>query len=132
MNRLRRGYELGVHVFGRPVRPFHLAVMTATGAVAVANVFFGGVVLTGDASVFVGWIATASCVLLFAAWVTRRDTLAEWGLLLAVFVWASRAMFAVIIGSGWFAVTVSLAWVIGAAGAYLLERADHVWGIDHE
>ena len=122
---VRRGYELKTPFIGRPVRPFHFAVFIATGAVAVTNIDGEGTLLFGYASHTVGGLAGVAAVLLLAGWVTQRDRLAEWGLLLAAGMWASRAVFAALSGTGWFAVTLSVAWLVGSAGAYLLERYDH-------
>lgn len=122
----RRGYELKSLFWGRPVRPFHLAVCISTGAVFITNLDGLGTVLEGAVAYLVGAVAGVSALLLFLGWWFEKDVLAEWGLLLAAGTWSSRAMFAYLTHAGWFATTVSIAWVIGATGAYLLERYDHV------
>ena len=124
--RERRGYELKSLFWGRPIRPFHLAVCIATSAVAITNIDGVGTVLTGTVSLVVGSIALVSASLLFIGWWINKDIFAEWGLLLAAGMWGSRAVFAWLSGAGWFSTTLSIAWLIGSTGAYLLERYDHV------
>jgi hypothetical protein len=136
MTPLRRGYELKTLFFGRPVRPFHLAITIATAVIAVS--LYG----LGDQS---GWpegaaahtLATAavfSAIALTVGWWFRSDNWAEWGLLFAVGVWISRAVYVIIseseglLNNPILSSLLSLSWAIGAGGAYLLERYDHVIG----
>lgn len=126
--RERRGYELKALFWGRPIRPFHLAVFISTGAVGITNLDGAGTVLSGATSYVVGGVASISAILLITGWWFKKDVFAEWGLLLAAGMWASRATFAFLshAHNEWFTIAISFAWFVGAAGAYLLERYDHV------
>ena len=136
IDRVRRGYELKSLFFGRPIRPFHLAVTIATLVVAVSNLFAhqDATFLNHTSSSILGAIALAAVIFLFIGWWRTNDFAAEWGLLLATGVWLSRAVYIAITENNLLvlgtlaSVVLSLSWAIGAGGAYLLERYDHVVG----
>jgi len=135
MTQVRRGYELKTLFFGRPVRPFHLAVAIATFVVALSNLTVHNqneTFLLHTSSLALGFIALLSSLFLIIGWWFRNEWFAEWGLLLAVGVWISRAVYIGLTDDGLLilgtaaAVILSLAWAVGAGGAYVLERYDHV------
>lgn len=135
MSKIRRGYELKTLFFGRPIRPFHLAVTIATAVIAMSNLTDSPeTFLLHTSSNVLGAVALTSAILLTVGWWYTNDWAAEWGLLTAVGVWVSRAVYIAITDDGLFvigtlaAVVLSLAWAVGAGGAYLLERYDHVIG----
>jgi hypothetical protein len=140
MANVRRGYELKTLFFGRPVRPFHLAITIATSIVALSNLtaINDETFLLHASSIILGLFALLASISLTVGWWYRSDWFAEWGLLLAVGVWTSRAVYIGLTNDGLFvlgttaAVVLSLAWSIGAGGAYLLERYDHVIGEEDE
>jgi hypothetical protein len=139
MSRIRRGYELKTLFFDRPVRPFHLAVTIATLVIAISNLTDSQeTILLHASSNLLGAFALVSAALLTFGWWYSNDWAAEWGLLLAVGVWVTRAMYIAITDDGLYklgtiaAVTLSVAWAIGAGGAYILERYDHVIGEEDE
>lgn len=127
----RRGYELHTLFLGRRIRPFHLAVTIATAVVAWTLLDTPNLPLF-DHSVtrIIGLAAATAALLLTYGWWFRSDRAASGGLLLATGVWASRAAYAAIAGEGilivnqWPSFFLSLAWTIGAGGAYQMERAD--------
>lgn len=137
MDRIRRGYELQSLFFGRPVRPFHLAVTLSTLIIAISNLTSR---LTHDEKTFLGHtssmvlgaFALTAVVMLTIGWWYDQDFSAEWGLLIATGVWMSRAVYIALTNESTYvlgttaAVVLSLAWAIGAGGAYILERYDHV------
>ena len=130
---IRRGYELKTLFFGRPIRPFHLAVMIATSVVGVTNLQSDEeTVLLHASSKILALFALTSAIFLIVGWWFSKETVAEWGLLLAVGVWVTRAVYIGITNDGLLvlgttaAVLLSLAWAIGAGGAYILERYDHI------
>jgi hypothetical protein len=130
-NRVRRGYELESLFLGRPVRPFHLAVTIATGVIAWTLLTDGKMDwVYHSAAHLIGLTAAVSSIFLTIGWWFRKEWFAEWGLLLATGVWASRAVYAAFAGQGllvinqWASMLLSIAWAIGAGGAYLLERYD--------
>ena len=129
---VRRGYELDTLFWGRPVRPFHLAVTIATAVIAWTLLTTTPLQVWPHTAVHaVGALAGVGAVSLLVGWWWRSERFAEWGLLLATGVWASRAVYAALSGEGllivdqWPSVLLSLAWAVGAGGAYLLERYDH-------
>lgn len=128
----RRGYELEGLFFGRPIRPFHLAITIATAVVGGSNLTRESVTLLGHVpSNLIGAAAVMSAVLLTFGWWRTNESAAEWGLLIAVGVWIARGVYIATTEDGLFivgssaAVALSVAWAIGACGAYLLERYDH-------
>ena len=106
--------------------PFHLALMISSGAVAIVNLLFSGVVLTGSIGNIVGLVMAASAVSLFAGWVFGNRPVTEWALLLAAGAWTSRATFALLTTDHdtVFTTTISMAWAIGAGGSWWLWRQD--------
>jgi hypothetical protein len=133
MANIRRGYELKTLFFGRPVRPFHLAVTIATFVIGVSNLTDSPeTFLLHTSSNFLGALAVSSAFLLTLGWWFTNDWAAEWGLLIAVGVWLSRGILIAITDDGLYvlgtvaSVILSFAWAIGAGGAYLLERYDHI------
>jgi len=128
-----RDYQFTATLFGRPIRPFHFAVMLATATIAVSLWFpvstrLGPDRWTGLTQLVLGGAAAGSVVLLAAGWWWRRPTWDQWGLLLSVAVWVSRSVFVLItdtvVGRPQLSAILSGAWAVGAAGAYLLERHD--------
>jgi hypothetical protein len=72
--------------------------------------------------------ASAAVTMLFFGWLTKNEDVHEWGLLLAAGVWASRAtLYFLDQGIGSIGVWLSISWLVGALGAYLLEAYDHRW-----
>lgn len=134
---IRRGYELKRLFLGRPIRPFHLAVMLATGTVGYTLLrSFSDE--KGGMAFLLGIIASIASGFLFLGWWVKpnwkldQQWFAEWGLLLALGVWLSRAFYVLIsdysgvLNNTAASVILSVAWAVGSGGAYLLERYDHV------
>lgn len=129
MARLLRGIDLPWLVFGRSVRPFHLAVTVSMLVLAINNFFTEDTPLSttlwGD---IVGSITSIVTIIMVVAWVIKSDKLSEWGLLLATGVWTYRATVYLLAGeqghiAQWFnAFGLSIAWIMGCGGAWLLER----------
>lgn len=133
---IRRGYELNQLFFGRPIRPFHLAVMLSTGTVGYT--LTKNYDETGRTAFLLGVIAFIASGFLFLGWWIKPNWnldqrwFAEWGLLLALGVWLSRAFYVLIsdysglLNNTAASIILSVAWAVGSGGAYLLERYDHV------
>lgn len=124
----RRGYELQTLFWGRPVRPFHLAVAIATSTVAISNLLFEGIVLQDNIGNIVGTVSLMASAFLVTGWWFGKEWLAEWGLILATGTFAARAAFSVLSVQAFNSFFLSIAWTVGAGGAYLLERYDNVTG----
>lgn len=146
-NLVRRGYELKHLFFGRPIRPFHFAVMISTGTIGVFVLARQYVDINsfGYQNCWCDWpgillsiAAIVSASMLFLGWWIKprwswnQSWFSEWGLLLAIGVWLSRSVYVLISDSAGIlnhpaaSALLSLAWAIGAAGSYFLERYDHV------
>ena len=142
----RRGYELKTLFFGRPIRPFHLAVMIATVVIGYQLLVTSkhdnpeAFCACGTASHVLGSLSLIASLFLFLGWFVKPEWrrknfsplwFAEWGLLLAVGVWLTRAVYVLIsddesglLRNPYASALLSIAWAIGAGGAYLLERYD--------
>lgn len=123
----------GWHLFGRPVRPFHAALALASGCLAALEILAVTPLGRSAWGVLLEVAAIGSAVLLTWGWWARNDKAAEWGLSLVAAVWAARSTLVLLTGTStfgtvWLTAGLSLAWVVGAAGAWVLERADHDWG----
>ena len=116
--------------FGRPVKPFHLGLLIATATVGILLAFTHDTAWHGVPGKTLGVLALVSALFLFLGWVTNTENITEWGLLLAAGVWVSRMFYILISGKAVFNIPaasffLSLAWVVIAAGAYLIERMDN-------
>ena len=125
---MSRGVELPWVIFGRRLRPFSFAIMMSTMVVGVQYVGLN----EGPGSVLADWFtggfAFVAVFLLFCGWAFKADDVHDWGLLLAGGVWAGRgALYFLEQGPRAIGLWLSLSWVIGIMGAYVLERYDHKW-----
>ena len=80
--------------------------------------------LTGT---ILGIVALISAVLLTLGWWLRDDGIAEVGLFVAAFVWLDRMFYYGLTSPTAPGFGLSLAWSVGACGAWLLEMYDHRW-----
>jgi hypothetical protein len=130
--RHREGTELPWEFLRRSVRPFHLAVAFACVTLFILDVLTNSTALSlttyGDG---IGWLSLLAAVMLTYGWAFRSDRVAMWGLLVSVWVWAFRASFYLLpfgthftAGTRWASGVLSVAWVVGSGGAWLLERAE--------
>lgn len=127
-----RGTEFPWSFMRRSVRPFHLSAAVAMLVLSINNLVTNDTPLSrtllGDT---VGIVAVVASMLLFISWWVRSDRAAEWGLLLACGVWTYRAILYMEEGEAgrlpaWVnGFGLSVAWMIGTGGAWLLERYDH-------
>jgi hypothetical protein len=122
------GAELPVAFAGRKIRPFSLALLIAT----IVVVYQYEVIEQGPGphgfDVAETMFASAAATCLLFGWVLKSDDLHEWGLVLAAGVWSMRmSLYALGVGLGSIGVWLSLAWVVGAVGAWMLESYDHRW-----
>lgn len=113
---------------GRTLRPFSLALFIAT----IVVVYQYEILEEGPGShtfdVLETMFASSAAALLFFGWVLKSEAVHEWGLLLAAGVWAGRlALYLLEQGPSAIGVYLSLAWFIGAIGAWTLEAYDHRW-----
>jgi hypothetical protein len=129
----RRGYELKTPFLGRPIRPFHFAIAISTAVIAWLCFMVENDTWSVTAAGHVlGTSAVISTSFLTIGWWRTSDWFAEWGLLTAAGVWSTRAFYIFLTGETVInmnktaSILLSVAWVIGALGAYVLERYDHV------
>jgi hypothetical protein len=72
--------------------------------------------------------ASAAATCLLFGWVLKNDDLHEWGLILTAGVWSMRmSLYVFDAGIASIGVWLSLAWIVGAVGSWLLEAYDHRW-----
>lgn len=126
-NLLRRACTaLPWRLWGRPIHPFHLAAFTTLVVLAYSNLVLDDTVLANaPIGTWLGLLSAAGALLFIVGWIADIAELGEWGLLLATTVWATRAALYVLVlhaPTRWTSFGLSLAWVIGSGGAYLLER----------
>jgi hypothetical protein len=128
---LRRGYELKGLFWGRPVRPFHFAIMMATYVIsAVGMLIETQSELVRNAGFTLGFVSFVGASFLLIGWIFQKYWFSEWGLLISAGAWTENAVYVALRGDTVTALTpaaavfISLAWVIGALGAYVLERYD--------
>ena len=125
---MSRGVELPWHVFGRRIRPFSFSLMLATLAVGIQ--FQVQVEAPGEElhqNIMFG-LAIVGVSLLFAGWVTIRDWVHDYGLLIVSGVWMGRTALYVM-QDDWeqIGLYLSACWAVSAVGAWMIERYDHKW-----
>jgi len=115
-------------VFGRPVKPVALVLlgtMLLLGITAITDIGVLGNTEWGDV---LGGFAFSSAILFIIAWIKGSQTIAEWALLGAFFVWGLR-FWAIVFTLGAHALSseglyLSFLWMILAGGSWFLERQD--------
>jgi hypothetical protein len=114
-------------VWGRPVKPVALALTITMLIIAWAAVTNVGVLNSSSWADLLAGSALLTAGVLVAGWVRSSQRLAEVGLLLASFVWATRFWLIVLVNPGNITLEglwLSVCWVVVASGSYLLEKAD--------
>lgn len=115
-------------LFGREVRPVAAALVLATFTVFWINILdvFDEKIPAGSISGdIVGAAAALAVAALVGGWVANSKRMAEVGMLLTAGVWFSRTIVLILLeGFDFYGVYLSGAWVVVAAGSFLLERAD--------
>jgi hypothetical protein len=108
---------------GRPIKPLAFAI-----AMSMATLFWYNIVLNtgafhaGIIGDLVGAVAGASCVLLFAGWWVRSESVEQLGLLFATGVWITRTFFIGFLdGFSEIGVWLSACWALVVAATYFLE-----------
>ena len=125
---MSRGVELPWVIFGRRIRPFSFVLMLATLIIGIEfNVTQTGPG-SGIAAYLSGGFSFLTVFLLALGWWLKNDDVHDWGLLIAAGVWGARSTLFILdtdfkdVGT-----YLSLCWMVGALGAYALERYDHKW-----
>ena len=106
---------------GRPFQPLILGLVLTMVIVAQANFRLVDRGTVFPLSVFVGVMATCSALMLGTGWVFRWRRVMEYGLLLVVAAYLTRATFIYLASSFDTAVWFSLTTAFMASGAYFLE-----------
>jgi hypothetical protein len=99
--------------------------MILIGTVATIDLGVLGDSLWSDV---IGSMAFITAIFFIIAWVKNSQTLAEWALLGAFFIWGFR-FWGIVFVQGWHTLALegwylSLLWMILAGGSWLLERSD--------
>lgn len=120
-----RGDIPGVRLLGRPLKPVALGLTLTMIIVAQSNFRGADRGTQYPLSMVLAVAAAVAAVTLAVGWISRRQRIAELGLLLVVGVYTARAAFIQMVSPFDQAVWFSLATVVIAAGAYVLEASDH-------
>ena len=120
---MTRGDLPGVTLFGRPLKPVALGLTLTMVIVAQANFRGEDRGTEYPLSFVLAILAVAAAVTLAVGWIGKRQRIAEVGLLLVVGVYAARAAFIQMVSPFEEAVFLSLATVVIAGGAYILEAS---------
>jgi hypothetical protein len=115
---------------GRTIKPVALGLTLTMTVVAQSNLRNMDRGTQPPLSYVVAFLAGASVAMLIWGWVSRSQRAAEFGLLLVVAAYATRAAFIQLTNPFDQAVFFSLATVIVAAGSWWLEASSHggdVW-----
>jgi hypothetical protein len=125
---MSRGVELPWTVLGRRLRPFSFVLMAATFIVGFEFHLTESGPGSGLSEHFAGGFAFMASAMLLLGWALRNDDIHDWGLLVAAGVWGARSTL-FLLDSNWRDVGayLSVCWMVGALGAYGLERYDHKW-----
>lgn len=110
---------------GRAIKPYALSLFLSMIVLTFINILNIGVFSDNVLGDVIAIIAGGTATLFLSAWVFNNRSLLEIGLLFAAGVWMTRATFDLFVnGYTEFGIYLSLCWVIGAAGSYLMERRD--------
>lgn len=120
--------NLAFTVYGRPVKPVSIALMITMIIIGVLAIFDLGVMknsLWGDV---IGAMAFTVVGFFVYAGYKNSQTLAEWALIGAFFIWGFR-FWAISIIQGWNTFTTegwyfAACWMLLSGGSWLLERSD--------
>jgi hypothetical protein len=116
------------HIGGRRVRPFSLALLISTFVVAYQYEILEAGPGTDASDLIETMFAAVTITLLITGWFFNDERLHRAGLAMAAGVWAARsALYAFDFGITHIAVWLSLAWVVGCVGAWILESYDAKW-----
>lgn len=113
---------------GRPIKPVAFVLMLSMiviTAFAFADLGVLGASVYAD---FLGGLSLGVGGMFGIAWVIRSQSLSEWALIGAFFVWGIRFWVIILVQAGHGLVTegwyLSFLWMLLAGGSWLLERSD--------
>lgn len=120
--------NLPITIRGRPIKPVSFVLMSDMILLGVFSILDLGVLGISIWSDVVGGMAFFVAASFMIAWLSNSQTISEWALIGAFFVWGFR-FWALILIYGWNSfvsdgVYLSLLWLLLAGGSWLLERSD--------
>lgn len=120
--------NLPITIRGRPIKPVSFVLMSGMILLGVFSILDLGVLGTSLWSDVVGGMAFFVASSFMIAWLSNSQTISEWALIGAFFVWGFR-FWALILIYGWNSFVsegayLSLLWLLLAGGSWLLERSD--------
>jgi hypothetical protein len=121
-----RGDLPRITLFGRAVKPVAFGLTLTMLIIAQANIRMADRGVVYPLSVVLAVLAILSAVMLTVGWFGRQQRLAEYGLLMVVAVYLTRAVFVFMESGPDQAVWFSLTTVIIAGGSYFLEASDRL------
>jgi len=120
--------NLSWSIFGRPVKPVALVLMNTMLVLAFVAWVDIGVLGNSIWADILGLFAFSIAVVFGLAWFKKSQTLAEWALTGAFFVWGFRFWAILLVrgesaftSEGWY---LAFLWTVLAGGSWLLERSD--------
>lgn len=118
--------DLTMTFLNRPIKPVAFGLTITMLIIAQANLRMTDRGVAYPLSVVLTALATLSAVALLVGWIGRFQRLAEYGLLLVVAVYLTRAAFIFFASGPDQAVWFSLTTTIIAGGSYFLEASDRL------
>lgn len=120
--------NLPITIRGRPIKPVSFVLMCGMILLGVFSILDLGVMGTSLWSDAIGGMAFFVASSFLIAWLSNSQTVSEWALVGAFFVWGFR-FWALILLNGWNSfgsegVYLSFLWLLLAGGSWLLERSD--------
>ena len=117
--------DLGLHIFGRPIKPVAIGLTFIMCALIFYNVENTGRLGASWLGDIVAILAGISAVSMLAGWVFNNQHMAELGLLITAGVMVARSSFIYLtIGAQEQSMWMGIGMAIVGGGAYLLERTD--------
>lgn len=120
------GTDLSVRFLGRKIKPYALAVSLTMFVLCwmMVNHLAVGEFLRGWQGEVAAVLSGASAVWLTVGWWWQRQSLLEWGLLMAAGAWmVTTAVLSFEFGVFYHNTLLAFCWVIASVGSWVLERA---------
>jgi hypothetical protein len=120
--------NLSTSLFGRPIKPVSLVLMMTMLLLGIYSILNIGVLGASQWGDVIGGMAFGVAGLSVIAWWKNSQSMAEYALLSAFFIWGFR-FWGIVLVQGWDAFKLegwylSIMWVILSGGSWLLERSD--------
>ena len=120
--------NLPITIRGRPIKPVSLVLMNTMILLGILSILDLGVLGKSLWSDIIGGMAFCVAGCFMIAWLSNSQTISEWALIGAFFVWGFRFWALILLHGvnslGSEGVYLSFLWLLLAGGSWLLERSD--------